>query len=173
MDPAYPKGFDLYWSLGGTMFGLGARPPEPIIPRNVRTIHSGLDATEIARTYPADLAVMADTKSTSTQVLEELKKRNLSSTAVEERRRKAVEYHNERRQRLDGIAEKAWDKRPIATERLAVELNRRIHPNAIVVSELITSEPHLPSYLDIEHQGAARRTNLTASGGVLGWCVAA
>lgn len=174
MDPTFPKDFDLYWSLGGTMFGLGARPPKPVIPRNVRAIHSGLDATEIGRTYPVDLAVMADIKSTATQVLEELKKRSLSSMVVEDRRRKVTEYHQSRRERLDGNAEKVWNKRPISTERLAVELNRRMDPDAIVVSELITSEPQLPNYLDIEHrQGAARRKNLTASGGVLGWCVAA
>ena len=44
--------------------------------------------------------------------------------------------------------------------------------DAIVVSELITSEEYLPAYMDVG-TGAARRTNYTSSGGVLGWGVAA
>jgi benzoylformate decarboxylase len=173
MDPSFPKDFDLYWSLGGTMFALGALPPEPVIPRSVRVIHCGFDAAEIGRTYPVDLAVMANVKSTAAEVLEELRKRRLPATRVEERRRKAEEYHRERRRRLDGKAEKVWEQRPISTERLAVEINRRLDPDAIVVSELITSEPYLPAYLDIGHQGTARRRNFTTCGGVLGWGVPA
>ena len=54
-----------------------------------------------------------------------------------------------------------------------VELNRRMAPDAIVVSELITSEPYVPAYLDTDHTRAKRRKNLATSGGVLGWGVPA
>jgi benzoylformate decarboxylase len=54
-----------------------------------------------------------------------------------------------------------------------VELNQRIAPDAIVVSELITSEPYVPDYLDIDHTRGDRRRNLATSGGVLGWGVPA
>jgi benzoylformate decarboxylase len=53
------------------------------------------------------------------------------------------------------------------------ELNRRMAPDALVVSELITSEPYVPGYLDIDHTRPVRRRNLATSGGVLGWGVPA
>ena len=77
------------------------------------------------------------------------------------------------RARLAGAAETAWDRSLITNERLMVELNRRIAPDAIVVSELITSEPYVPYYLDIDHTRTERRRNLATGGGVLGWGVPA
>ncbi|MFQ5790496.1 MAG: thiamine pyrophosphate-binding protein, partial [Acidobacteriota bacterium] len=72
-DPSFPGDFDLYWALGGTMFGLGSLPPEPLIPRATKVVHTGLDAGEIGRTYPVDLAVVANIQATAAAVLEELR----------------------------------------------------------------------------------------------------
>lgn len=172
-DPAYPGDIDLYWALGGTMFGFGRLPPEPIVARTARVIHSGLDSAEIGRTYPVDLAVVAGIRATASAVLEELRGRDLSTLAVDDRNRRVEEYHRTRRERLAAAAETAWDRAPITNERLMVELNRRMAPDAIVVSELITSEPYVPYYLDIDHTRPERRRNLATSGGVLGWGVPA
>jgi benzoylformate decarboxylase len=172
-DPAFDEDFDLFWSLGGSMFSLGVLPPEPVIPRSVKVIHSGFDTREIARNYPVDLAVLANVKMTARGVVEELKKRNLSSTKVLDRRRRTEQYHQERRARLKKEAERRWEKTPISSERLAMEINRKLEPDAIVVSELVTSELYLPAYLDVDHRRSTRRVNFTESGGVLGWGVAA
>ena len=172
-DPSYPTDIDLYWALGGTMFGFGKLPSEPIVPRTAKVIHSGLDSAEVSRTYPADLAVIAGVKATAAAVLDELRGRDLPKLVVEDRKRHVEEYHNRRRARLAGAAETAWDRSPITNERLMVELNRRMAPDAIVVSELITSEPYVPYYLDSDHTRTERRRNLATSGGVLGWGVPA
>ena len=172
-DPSYPTDIDLYWALGGTMFGFGKLPSEPIVPRTAKVIHSGLDSAEVSRTYPADLAVIAGVKATLAAVLDELRRRDLPKLVVEDRKRHVEEYHAGMRARLAGAAETAWDRSPITNERLMVELNRRIAPDAIVVSELITSEPYVPYYLDIDHTRTERRRNLATSSGVLGWGVPA
>ena len=172
-DPSYPAELDLYWALGGTMFGFGRLPEEPIVSRDVQVIHTGLDAAEVGRTYPVDLAVIAGIRATTAAVLEEVKTRDLSKLVVEDRTRRVRDYHVSRRQRLEGAAQDAWEKSPITNERLMVELNRRMAPDAIVVRELITSESYVPSYLDIDHTRAKRRKNLATSGGVLGWGVPA
>jgi thiamine pyrophosphate-dependent acetolactate synthase large subunit-like protein len=105
----------------------------------------------------------------------ELKKRNLKTTAIDERRRKVQEYHQERRRKLDADAEKKWNDNPISVERLMVEVNRALDPDAIAVTELITAEFYLPAYFDIDHtrKEGERRRNLTTCGGVLGWGVPA
>jgi benzoylformate decarboxylase len=174
-DPHYPKDFDVFWSVGGTMFSLGAYSPVPLVPRTTKVIHTGLDASEIGRTYPVDVAMMANPRVAARAIAEELKKRDLKTTAIEERRRKVQEYHLERRQKLDADAEKKWSQDPISVERLMVEVNRALDPGAIAVTELITAEFYLPSYFDIDHRRkeSERRRNLTTCGGVLGWGVPA
>ncbi len=174
-DPRYPKDFDLFWSVGGTMFSLGAHSPVPLVPREAKVIHTGLDASEIGRSYPVDLAMMANPKVAAREIAEELKKRDLKTTAVEERRKKVQEYHLERSQKLDAAAEKKWSAAPISVERLMVEVNRALEPDAIAVTELITAEFYLPAYFDIDHtrKESERRRNFTSCGGVLGWGVPA
>ncbi|HEY7696982.1 MAG TPA: thiamine pyrophosphate-binding protein, partial [Vicinamibacteria bacterium] len=73
-DPHYPKDFDVYWSVGGTMFSLGARSPVPLVPRTTKVIHTGLDASEIGRSYPVDLAMMANPRVAAREIVEELRK---------------------------------------------------------------------------------------------------
>jgi benzoylformate decarboxylase len=174
-DPHYPKAFDVYWSVGGTMFSLGAHSPVPLVPRTTKVIHTGLDASEIGRSYPVDLAMMANPRIAAREIAFELKKRNLKTTAIDERRRKVQEYHQERRRKLDADAEKKWNDNPISVERLMVEVNRALDPDAIAVTELITAEFYLPAYFDIDHmrKEGERRRNLTTCGGVLGWGVPA
>jgi benzoylformate decarboxylase len=175
VDPHYPKDFDLFWSVGGTMFSLGAHSPVPLVPRAAHVIHTGLDASEIGRSYPVDVAMMANPRVAAREIAGELRTRNLKTTAVEERRRKVREYHLERRRKLDAAAEKKWNADPISVERLMVEVNRALEPDAIAVTELITAEFYLPSYFDIDYrrEESERRRNLTSCGGVLGWGVPA
>jgi len=73
---------------------------------------------------------------------------------------------------LRSEAERLWDRRPIAGERLASEIDRRIDRDATVVTELVTSDQLLQMYLDTAPEGGSRR-HITSSGGCLGWGVAA
>jgi benzoylformate decarboxylase len=174
-DPSYPKDFDLFWSVGGTMFSLGAYSPVPLVPRATKVIHTGLDGSEIGRSYPVDVAMMANPRVAARKIADELRKRTLPTTRIEERRRKVREYHLARRLKLDAEAERKWASSPISVERLMVEVNRALEPDAIAVTELITAEFSFPSYFDIDHERKEdeRRRNLTSCGGVLGWGVPA
>jgi benzoylformate decarboxylase len=172
-DSAFGVEPDFYWALGGTMWSLGARSPEPLLPATTRVAHTGLDSEEVARTHAVDLGVVAGLPATVGAVLEQVRKRNLSRTAIDDRGRRVREIHQSQRAALEKTASSRWELHPISNERLMVELNRRIAPDAIVVSELITSEPYVPSYLDVAHDRSPRRRNLATSGGVLGWGVPA
>jgi len=172
-DRSWDEGYDLFWMLGGQMFSLGALPPEPLIPRRVKTIHSGFDTTEIGRTYPVDLGVIANVKMTARAVAEELKTRNISPTTVLDRQRRTERYHHDRRARLRAAAERRWEEAPISSERLMMDINQMLEPDAIVMSELVSSEVYVPAYLDIDHRRSVRPINHTATAGVLGWGIAA
>src|SRR5262245_37725446 len=51
-DEKYPTGYDVFWSLGGTMFTAAGATAQPIVPRGVKTIHTSIDTSELQRTYP-------------------------------------------------------------------------------------------------------------------------
>jgi len=82
--------------------------------------------------------MMARTDLSVHAVLEELRTRRLSTSAIDDRRRAVARDAAARRQALDDQARRAWNSTPIAIERLSTELNRLIDPGAIVVTELIS-----------------------------------
>ena len=187
-DPAFPGDFDLFWSAGGRMFGV-QQPTPTLVPRSTRVIHTSLDAAEIGRTYPVDLPMVADVKSAATAVLQELRRRSPGprSMAIADRTRAVRSYTAERRRTLDQASKDAWDARPIANERLSVEINRRVDPGAILVCELISEEQLADAYFDLNQDGHPRpeprrgaigsgptgRRQYITSGGCLGWGVPA
>jgi thiamine pyrophosphate-dependent acetolactate synthase large subunit-like protein len=171
-DAGFPTNFDLYWSVGGTMFTVMAAPPEPLVPRTAKVIHTSLDGAEIGRNYPVDVMMLANVNLAAEAVLNELKRRKLPATVIEDRRRRVHEYSRQRRQKLEEQARSVWNNQPISSARLAMELNRRLDPQAIITVEMPTEEQLACSYLDFDQSGGGRR-QLTTSGGCLGWAVAA
>jgi thiamine pyrophosphate-dependent acetolactate synthase large subunit-like protein len=170
-DPAFATGLDVFWSVGGRMFGVQA-PTPPLVPRAARVIHTTLDAAEIGRTYPADVPMVADVRSSAAAVLAELRRRSPGGTAIEDRTRAVRGYTQARRSRLEQAAKDAWDAAPIANERLSVEIDRRVDAGAILVCELISEEQLANAYFDLNGRPRGRRQFIT-SGGCLGWGVPA
>lgn len=175
LEKGFPENFDLYWSVGGSMFTLFNPPAKPLVDRQTTTIHSSIDATQVGRNYPVDLAVTGHARTVLRSVLEELRQRDLPRARIDSRRRRVIAHHDGRRRRLATEARKVWDQSPVAPERLASELNRRLDPNGVVVSELATSDFLLWSYLDFNDSngGEPGRLHVTSAGGVLGWGIGA
>jgi thiamine pyrophosphate-dependent acetolactate synthase large subunit-like protein len=169
-DDRSPKGYDAFWSVGGTMFTAAGATSEPIVPRSVKVIHTSVDTTELGRTYPVDVPMMARTDLSAKAVLNELRRRPLSASAIADRRRAVERAAAARRQALDDQARRVWNDAPIAVERLATELNHLMDPGAIVVTELISEEQVADAYFDL-NRGAGGRSHFTTAGGCLGWGV--
>ncbi len=172
LEKEFPQRTDLYWSVGGTMFTLFNPPSQPLVDRQTITIHSSIDGNQVARNYPVDLGITGHASTTLRSVLEELRGRTLPTDKIDARREAVVAHHHQRRQRLTDAASKVWDQSPVAPERLTVELNRKLDPEAVVVSELATSDFNLWNYLDFDQSGGGR-LHVTSAGGVLGWGIGA
>ncbi|MFI5245371.1 MAG: thiamine pyrophosphate-binding protein [Gemmatimonadales bacterium] len=170
-DEKYPKDYDVFWSAGGTMFTAAGAVSQPIVSRDVKVIHTSMDSSELGRTYPADVMMMARVDLAAKAVLEELRKRPPSTSRVADRRSATERYARERRAALDDRARKAWNSSPISIERLASELNRVMDPGAIVVTELISEEQAANPYFELSRDASGRR-HFTTGGGCLGWGVA-
>ncbi len=91
-DPAFTRDLDLYWSVGATMFTVARASTEPLVPRSARTIQTGLDAAEMGRNYPVDVAMLANVRSAAGAILTELRGRNLPIGVIDARHQ-AVERH--------------------------------------------------------------------------------
>jgi thiamine pyrophosphate-dependent acetolactate synthase large subunit-like protein len=169
-DDRSPTGYDVFWSVGGTMFTAAGATAQPIVARGVSVIHTTMDTSELGRTYPVDVPMMARTDLSAAAVLDELRRRTLPTTVIDDRRRAVVRDAEARRQALDQQARRVWDSTPIAVERLSMELNRLIDPAAIVVTELISEEQVADAYFDL-NRGPDGRRHFTTAGGCLGWGV--
>jgi benzoylformate decarboxylase len=152
------------------MFTAAGPTAEPIVARGVNVIHSTVDTTALARTYPVDVPMMARTDLAASAVLAELRSRRLPSAAIAERKRAVERDAGDRRHALDDQARRVWNDTPIAIERLSSELNRLMDPAAIVVTELISEEQVADAYFDL-NRGALGRRHVTTAGGCLGWGV--
>ena len=174
-DPAILPQIDCFWSIGAPMFQTFNRPPEPLISREARILHTSLIEADVGRNYPVDVAAIASIKTTCRIVAEELRRRKLDQAAIGERQQRLHDYTRDQRQSFDEVARKEWNNSPIATSRLMIELDRIMEPDAEIVSELITSDSYPRRYVKFDHTkppGQRRRQHYTTSG-ILGWGVAA
>lgn len=168
LDEGALTDFDLFWSVGGTMFTQFSRKASPLVGPSVEVIHASIDGTRIGRNHPVDLAVAGNPQLTLQAVLADLRQRELPDSKIAARRKPVVARNTARRNRLMSVAKKVWNESPIAPERLAVELNKRLDANATVVTEMATSDFFVWRYIDF-HQADPGRYHVTSSGGVLGW----
>jgi len=168
LDPNLSDDYDLFWSIGGTMFTLFRRPSQPLVRSAASIVHTSIDGQQIGRNYPLDLAVVGRSDLILSALLEELRSRDLPSARIANRQRVIAAGHEARRKRLAERASAVWEQTPIAPERLAVELNQRLASDALVVCELATSDLYVWQYLDFA-VGTAGRRHITSSGGCLGW----
>lgn len=172
LEPGLPKQYDLLWSVGGTMFTLFDKATAPQLPPGTRVIHSSIDASQIGRNYPVDLAVTGHAKSTLSRVLEALRQHTLPPQRLVARRERATEHHDGWRARMEDRVRKAWDDDPISPERYSSELNQRLAADASVVCELATSDRFVWQHMDFL-QTRLGRTHITSAGGCLGWGIGA
>lgn len=169
----YPPRIDAFFNFGGKMFAEYDWSAEPILPHNARTIHVGINTEHIARTYPVDLAIVSDVEKCLEALIEEVKSRLRPELRARfEGRRRAVEQAAAaRRHLLSNEAAQGYDSTPIQPARLAMELNKFMDRRAIVVSESITSDHYVQSYIDFDT--AKGRRYVASSGACLGWGVGA
>lgn len=174
-DRAILPDIDVFWSLGAPMFKTGARPSQPLISRSATVMHTSLVQSEVGRNYPVDIAAIASIKSTSAAVLDELRRRNVHSSAIRERRQWVNEYSEKRRRAIETAAKPEWNNVPIAASRLMSELDSRMAPDAYIVSEIVSSDRYIRRHIRFDHTQpvAQRRRNFDTVSGILGWGLAA
>jgi benzoylformate decarboxylase len=128
-----------------------------------------LDATNLARVYPTELAMAADIKLALVDLIEEIKRgsspRKLKSVSAE-RLGRARAYTGERDKAYQEIARKRWNNDPISGERMIVELENVLDKNTVIVSDNDTYMWPIDNYLTY---GPEDKDYYFNTGFTLGW----
>jgi benzoylformate decarboxylase len=162
----FPGKVDVMLNLGSRMPLAG---PQWRIEPQVKLIQVRLDATNLARVYPTELAMAADIKLALVDLIEEIKRgsslRKLNRVSAE-RLGRARAYTGERDKAYQEIARKRWNNDPISGERMIVELENVLDKNTVIVSDNDTYMWPIDNYLTY---GPEDKDYYFNTGFTLGW----
>ena len=130
-------------------------------------IHIDSDATQIGRTEPTDVGIIADARTAMAALAQELELR-MSGAAKEAAKGRATSVAEEKAEQVA-----AWQARlkarhdisPMSTERMMTEIADALPDDAIVVDDSVTTRASIFGALEFEQPGSL----LGITGGALGW----
>ncbi len=134
---------------------------------DVRLIHIDSDSTQIGRTEPTDVGVVADPRTAMTALADALELR-MSGAAKEAAKGRAASVAEEKK-----AQDAAWQSRldarrevsPMSTERMMTEIAAALPEDAIIVDDSVTTRASIFGALDFDETGSL----LGITGGALGW----
>ena len=133
----------------------------------VKLIHIDSDSTQIGRTEPTDVGIVADPRTAMTALSDALELR-MSGAAQEAAKGRAASTADEK-----AAQSAAWQARlearhdisPMSTERMMTEIAAALPSDAIVVDDSVTTRASIFGALDFDKPGSL----LGITGGALGW----
>lgn len=149
-----------------------ARGTQRLIPESAQIIEIGVREDHLARDYPVDQLIFSDAGKALAGIASTLDGALLDEDAIGKRRAANERRSAGRRTALQERLRSVADEKPIAPERLVAELDGLIDPNAIIVTEGVSSDQFIMDYLRVDAVKGGR-THLVSSGGSLGWGVGA
>ncbi len=163
--------FDLVVLAGASRLSL-ARRGHPLIPEQAQIIEIGVREEHLSRGYPVDHLIYADARLALAGIDQRLSAMPLDGALIERRRHEGEALKQKLREPIIETLRKVWDDVPIAPERLAAEIDRAMDPDAIVVTEGVSSDRYIWDHVQFDQDNGGRR-HLISSGGSLGWGVGA
>ena len=134
---------------------------------DTKLIHIDSDVTQIGRTEPTDVGIVADPRTAMTALVEALELR--MSGAAQEAAKGRAESVGEQKASQDAVWQARLESRrhisPMSTERMMTEIAAALPKDAIVVDDSVTTRASLFGALDFDEPGSL----LGITGGALGW----
>ncbi len=157
---------DLLLELGSDNLRMANPSPVEPLPPGVAVVQVGLRDWELAKNYPAALALNADVKQTLAALIPILERRRTpAQAAAAHLRAQDIERRNwtVQRRALAAKAQALAGAHPIAPEALALAIAQAVPDDAVVVEEALTSTRSLLGLLSVTHR---QRFYGLASGGI-------
>ena len=138
-----------------------------VLKPGVNLIHIDSDATQIGRTEPTDVGIVADPRTAMTALSDALELR-MSGAAKESAIGRAASVAEEKAAQ-DAVWQARLDARqdisPMSTERMMTEIAAALPDDAIIVDDSVTTRSSVFGALDFDEPGSL----LGITGGALGW----
>jgi benzoylformate decarboxylase len=144
--------YDLLVFLGADVLRMSVFSPVDPLPEGVPVVQIGERDWELAKNYPAEIAIKANVKETLRALLPVLRsKRNAEHVANAARRLAALEGQNwaAKRRELTQAAQSTVGAKPIDPRYLMMRISETLPGNAVVVEEGLTSTFSLLSFLPL------------------------
>ena len=138
-----------------------------VLKPGVNLVHIDSDATQIGRTEPTDVGIVADPRTAMTALSDALELR-MSGAAKESAIGRAASVAEEK-----AAQDAAWQARldarqdisPMSTERMMTEIAAALPDDAIIVDDSVTTRASVFGAVDFDEPGSL----LGITGGALGW----
>ena len=133
----------------------------------VKLIHIDTDPTQIGRTEPTDVGIVADPR-TAMAALSNALELSMSGAAKEAAKGRTASAADEKAAQStawQARLEARHDIRPMSTERMMTEIAAALPSDAIVVDDSVTTRASIFGALDFDEPGSL----LGITGGALGW----
>lgn len=175
----YLEGADVVLAVGSRVFRDHTFSPTPALPREAKLIHLDADPWEIAKNYPADVAIVADPQTGLRELITGVKLRlavrrgRSKSPGITELKAKArfaaiAQAREEARHALAEELRADADAVPIPVWRVVKEVRALLPPDGVLVDESVRAVSYVRLLFDIPQAGAYF-THSTS----LGWGMAA
>jgi benzoylformate decarboxylase len=157
---------DVLLIIGTPAFRVVYSMPEPPFPAQTKVIQIDANPWELAKNWPATLAIVADPQMALRDLLQMLpsKLSEAAHQAAADRLRAARQQKELAQESFEAAARSTWDAVPITVPRLMKGLADCLEPGAVVYDEAITAAVHLGHYVKFNQPG----TYFQAAGGGLG-----
>ena len=148
---------DLVVFLGSDVLRMSVFSEIDPLPSHIKIVQIGERDWELGKNYPAELAIRANVKETTSALIKLL--RNMMSDgnkSAAAKRLMDVERRNWSSKKIERIAQaQSFDNtKPINTLKLMMELARSIPKDCVVIEEALSSSVNLLNYLPLkDHQG--------------------
>lgn len=134
---------------------------------DTKLIHIDSDTTQIGRTEPTDIGIVADARTAMTALADALDLR-MSGAAKEAAKGRMASVAEEKAAQKTAWQERLEARRdisPMSTERMMTEIAEALPDDAIVVDDSVTTRASIFGALDFDEPGSL----LGITGGALGW----
>ena len=127
----FPGAVDVMLNLGGRLPYAGERLK---MRAGVKLIEARIDSGNLARTYPTEVAMVADVKMAAADLIAAVKSMATDARLkqiTQDRREKTAAFSKQTRDFHLAIAKNRWDRNPLSVERLGVELDQFLDKDAV------------------------------------------
>ena len=134
---------------------------------DTKLIHIDSDATQIGRTEPTDVGIVADPRTAITALADALELR-MTGAAKEAAKGRAASSAEEKAAQVAAWQARVEERRdisPMSTERMMTEIAAALPEDAIIVDDSVTTRASIFGALDFDEPGSI----LGITGGALGW----